>query len=110
MNPEAVDLAFQSLRQTADRQTDQWRLNEAIYEAKRVASFRRALGGVLMVLGTPVVIFSRSTDPTIKHALTILAFVWVALVLPMVRLLFLEWHNRRRTDDLRGLVSGAREP
>jgi hypothetical protein len=79
-------------------------LARATYAGKRLASYRRVLGALLVTVGAPVIALNSSTSPAIRHAITILALVWLALVLPMVRLLCTEWQNNRLTEHLRVLV------
>ena len=84
-------------------------LRSAKFDAKRLASFRRALGTALIVVGTPVVVLGHSVDPTVRRVLTVLALVWLGLVLPMVRLLCFEWQVRRRADRLVAFLHGQGE-
>jgi hypothetical protein len=104
MSYAAIDLPHRP--PLAERDANVWRLNEATYDARRLARFRRVLGTFLIILGTPVMVLSRSTDPTIRHVLTLLAFAWLALFVPMARLLCVEWRNGRLADDLRARVFG----
>lgn len=108
MSHVAVDSELRPGQLSVDQRLNVFRLNQAAYDAKRLASFRRALGTVLMALGTPVLILSQATDPRIRHALTILSILWLMLVLPMVRLLFMEGKNRRLLTNLRTLVHAPR--
>ena len=64
--------------------------------------FRRRVTAVLIAAGTPVVVLERSVDPGIRWLQTILAIVWLAMFLPMIRLLCLEWQNRRLIESLQG--------
>jgi hypothetical protein len=104
----ATEVPQRSPRLDADRQASLSDLNRATYEANRLASFRRVLGAFLIILGAPVMALGQSASPTLRHALTILALSWLALVVPMVRLLYLEWHKRRLADNLGALVYGPR--
>ena len=83
-----------------------WR---ARYDGNRLSVFRRRLTAILIATGTPVVVFERSGDPGIRRLLTILAIVWLAMFLPMIRLLCLEWQNRRLIESLQALVYGQEE-
>jgi hypothetical protein len=100
-------LSLETLEGEARRET-RYRLNQAAYDVKRLASFRRVLGITLVVVQTPVLVFSRSTDPTVKRLLVALAIIWLALVLPMMRVLFVEWHNRLLLERLTARVHGER--
>jgi hypothetical protein len=91
-----------------ERQRNLSELLHATSEGKKLASFRRVLGTLLVITAAPVMVLSRSADPTIRRALTILALVWLAMVLPMVRLLCVEWQNRRVVDRLHTSVYGRR--
>jgi hypothetical protein len=84
-------------------------LVRAIYDGKRLASFRRVLGALLLATGVPILVLSRSTDSKIRRVLTVLATIWLLLVLPMVRVLVMEWQNRRVTDRLRAIVGDHRD-
>ena len=83
-------------------------LLRATYDGKRLASFRRVLTALLIATGTPVLVLSRSSEPAIRHLLMILTLVWLALLLPTVRLLCTEWQNQRLTERLQALVYGRR--
>jgi hypothetical protein len=92
--------AMHTRRVSDEREDALAQLRSETFDAKRLASFRRALGSALIIVGTPVIVLGHSVDPTIRRVLTVLAFVWLALVLPMVRLLCFEWQLRRRIDRL----------
>jgi undecaprenyl pyrophosphate phosphatase UppP len=87
-----------------DRQLRRFDLMKAVYDGKRLATFRRRLGAALILVGAPVAIFGQAESPAIQHVLTILALIWCALVLPMVRLLCAEWYNTRRIEELERVV------
>jgi len=91
------------------RRAIQSRLNQAAYEARRLAALRRVVGGALVAIGAPVAVFSRSADPRIGCVVAVLSSLWLMLALPMVRLLFGEWHNRRLITELRAMVYRPRE-
>lgn len=91
-----------------ERRRALFELSHATYEGKKLASFRRVLGTLLVITGAPVMVLSRSADPTIRLLLTILALVWFGLLLPMVRQLCVEWQNRRVVDRLHASVYGRR--
>jgi hypothetical protein len=40
--------------------------------------------------------------------LTVIMLAWLALVLPMIRLLFVEWYNARAIDRLRSVAALCR--
>jgi len=98
-----------SLEEEARREARE-RLNQAAYDAKRLAAFRRTLGVILIVVQTPVLVFGRSTDPTVKRLLLALSIAWLVLVVPMLRLLFAEWHNLHLLEGLTARVRAQREP
>jgi len=84
--------------------------NQAAYDARRLATFRRTLGVILIIVQTPVLVFSRSTDPTVKHVLWALFITWLLLIVPMVWLLLLERYNRQALTCLTARVRAQREP
>ena len=88
------------------RRESRSQLLRARYDGTRLAAFRRRLTAILVATGTPVVVFERSGDPGIRRLLTILAVVWLAMFLPMIRLLFQEWQNHRLIESLQVLVYG----
>jgi hypothetical protein len=103
-------VAFDSQERVArHRRAIQSRLNQAAYDGRRLAALRRFVGGALVALGAPVAVFSRSDDPRIRHALAVLSIVWLMFALPLFRLLFSEWHNRRLITELRAMVHVPRE-
>jgi hypothetical protein len=87
-----------------DRELDLRRLHGAVYAGRRLARRRRVLGALLIIIGTPVVVLIRSTDPTVRHTLMGLALAWLALIVPMAGLLWVEWRNGRRADELRARI------
>jgi hypothetical protein len=105
MSYVAIDSQLGPGQASADLPKTSYRINQAIYDAKRLASFRLALGTMLIGLGAPVLILGRSTDPRIRSTLAILSILWLMLLLPMVRLLFVESRNRRLLTNLRALTT-----
>ena len=73
----------------------------ATVDGRRLASSRRLLTFLLVITGAPVLALERSSAPGIRRALMVLACLWLSLALPMLRLLWLEWRNRRRMERLR---------
>jgi hypothetical protein len=69
--------------------------------SRRLARFRRILGACMIVTGTPVVALYRAESPTIRHALALLAIAWLSMVLPMIRLVCLEWQHNRALEAAR---------
>jgi hypothetical protein len=99
-----LEAHLESLPDRRGRQRARADLLRVTNEGKRLASVRRGLGGLLIIVGTPVVVLSHSTDPTIRRALMLLAFVWLFLLLPVIRLVCMEWHTLRLTENLRALI------
>jgi len=96
--------AWLRLRNFDERRTHQSELFRARYDGKRLAGLRRVLTALLIVAGTPVVMLERTVDPGVQRSLTYLAIVWLAMCLPMIRLLCAEWRNRRLVENLEALV------
>jgi len=79
-------------------------LLRATYDGRRLSWFRRVLGALLIITGAPAVVLIECGGSIFRRATVILALLWLFLVLPMVRLLCLEWRNTRLTERLRVLV------
>ena len=76
----------------------------AAQEGRRLASFRRAFCVALVITSVPIAVLGRAGYPRMKQILADLSVVWLAMFLPMLRLLYLEWRNRRMVRALRALL------
>ena len=79
-------------------------LFRATHEGRSLASFRRIIGALLIVIGAPLIVLGQFPNSTTQRAVTLLALLWLFLVLPMVRVLCMEWQNNRLIERLRVLV------
>ena len=92
---------------TPERRRCLARLSDAAYKAKRLAALRRALFGILVPVGAPVIIFARATNPTLRHLVFALSVAWVATLVPMIRVLHGERRSRLLIEELQATLYGG---
>lgn len=90
-----------------ERQANLTRLSSAVYHGKRLASFRRLLGIPLVFTGAIVIVLGCWSELPVERTGKVFAWVWLGLLLPMLRVLYLEWQNNRLTESLRARVFTA---
>lgn len=100
----ASESSYAGARPGEERKKNLADLLRATYDGRRLAWFRRVLGALLIITGAPAIVLIECGSPILRRATVILALIWLFLVLPMVRLLCLEWRNTRLTERLRVLV------
>jgi hypothetical protein len=71
------------------------------WTARRLARFRNRLAAAMMITGAPVMALYRAESPTVRHVVMVLAILWLSMVLPMARLLCLEWQTNRALETAR---------
>ena len=103
-----VPISYSSPWDTRERQRRLSELVRAAYAGKRLAALRRGLTAALVLVGAPVIVLGRTSEGTTRRVLTVLGVIWLAMVLPMIRLLCAEWRNRRIMDDLQAILYGRR--
>jgi hypothetical protein len=77
-------------------------------DGSRLAFFRRVGTALLVVTGAPVLALSRSVNATLESIRAICAASWLALLLPMTGVLYVEWRHRQYLKSLRAAAADRR--
>ena len=89
----------------APRHAHLTRLSRALYEGKQLAGRRRRLGIPLVLTGALAIsVGCLRGDVLLSRTTLVLRLLWVALLLPFLRVLYLEWRNDRLTESLRARI------
>jgi hypothetical protein len=64
------------------------------------------LGAFMMLTGAPVVALYRAESSAVRRVVAVLAVLCLSMVLPMVRLLCLEWQHNRALESARSAGGG----
>ena len=84
------------------------RLSSAVYTGKKLAALRRRLGIPLVLTGAlAIVVGCWRGDVPLPRAALVLGLLWVALLLPFIRVLYLEWRNDHIIESLRARLHVA---
>lgn len=79
-------------------------LARASHDGKRLAALRRGLGALLVATGAPAIGLGCVQGSSLGWRFGALALLWLAMLLPMARVLWMESRNARLAEGLRVLA------